>query len=638
MHAVEAKVAPAFYVPPPASAQDRRAQSACQTQAYVLGSIPQPDFPAHSQYRAAFPARISSIFRYSCSQSALYWAGCTPKRQGLQSLRALYRGIKRDEGGLSLSLGDRKESEKKQEDRIMTRHRIAASILSADFARLGEEARQVADAGADWIHFDVMDNHYVPNLTAGPMVCAALRKYSELPLDVHLMVRPVDQIAIEFAKAGAHIISFHPEASEHIDRTLALIHAHGCKAGLAFNPATPLHALDHVMERLDLILIMSVNPGFGGQAFIPEALNKLRAARAYRCLYPAHRPGNSPRNRWRGQRGQYRRHRDRRRRYFCCGFSNFQAARLSRRDSGDAQRARGLRRERSMTEMTPHLSCLAPAKLNLFLHITGRRPDGYHTLQTVFQLLDYGDTLHFRVRDDAVIRRATASLEVPEENDLAIRAARLLQTQSRCPLGVEIGIDKRVPIGAGLGGGSSDAACVLLALNRLWRLNLPRVQLQRLALSLGADVPFFVFGRNAFAEGIGERLHAIDLPNRYFLTVTPDVQAASADIFAAPELTRNTKIIKIADFLEQRRNPLWPDHFGRNDMQPLVAQKYAEVAHLLDRFGRIAPARMTGTGSSVFAAFKDKERADSVQSKLPQGMHSIVASGLAIHPLFTFSY
>ncbi|CCD29783.1 Ribulose-phosphate 3-epimerase (Pentose-5-phosphate 3-epimerase) (PPE) (R5P3E) [Candidatus Glomeribacter gigasporarum BEG34] len=162
----------------------------------------------------------------------------------------------------------------------MTRHRIAASILSADFARLGEEARQVADAGADWIHFDVMDNHYVPNLTAGPMVCAALRKYSELPLDVHLMVRPVDQIAIEFAKAGAHIISFHPEASEHIDRTLALIHAHGCKAGLAFNPATPLHALDHVMERLDLILIMSVNPGFGGQAFIPEALNKLRAARA----------------------------------------------------------------------------------------------------------------------------------------------------------------------------------------------------------------------------------------------------------------------------------------------------------------------------------------------------------------------
>ncbi len=175
----------------------------------------------------------------------------------------------------------------------MTRYRIAASILSADFARLGEEVCQVADAGADWIHFDVMDNHYVPNLTVGPIVCAALRQHLErehldIPLDIHLMVRPVDQIAIEFAKAGAHIISFHPEASDHIDRTLALIRAHGCEAGLAFNPATPLHILNHVMERLDLILMMSVNPGFGGQAFIPEALNKLRAARARIDAYTQH--------------------------------------------------------------------------------------------------------------------------------------------------------------------------------------------------------------------------------------------------------------------------------------------------------------------------------------------------------------
>lgn len=162
----------------------------------------------------------------------------------------------------------------------MSRYRIAASILSADFARLGEEARQVIDAGADWIHFDVMDNHYVPNLTVGPMVCAALRKYLDITLDVHLMVRPVDPIAIEFAKAGANIISFHPEASDHVDRTLALIRAHGCQAGLAFNPATPLHILEHVMDRLDLILIMSVNPGFGGQTFIPEAFTKLRAVRA----------------------------------------------------------------------------------------------------------------------------------------------------------------------------------------------------------------------------------------------------------------------------------------------------------------------------------------------------------------------
>jgi ribulose-phosphate 3-epimerase len=157
--------------------------------------------------------------------------------------------------------------------------RIAPSILSADFARLGEEVTNVIAAGADLIHFDVMDNHYVPNLTVGPLVCEALKPHASVPIDVHLMVTPVDRIVPDFAKAGAKIISFHPEASDHIDRTLALIHDCGCKAGLVFNPGTPLHYLDHVMHRLDLILIMSVNPGFGGQKFIPEALNKLAAAR-----------------------------------------------------------------------------------------------------------------------------------------------------------------------------------------------------------------------------------------------------------------------------------------------------------------------------------------------------------------------
>src|SRR5436190_6051977 len=158
-------------------------------------------------------------------------------------------------------------------------YRIAPSILSADFARLGEEVKAVARAGADLIHFDVMDNHYVPNLTVGPLVCAALRPHVELPLDVHLMVTPVDALIPEFAKAGANIISFHPEASEHIDRTISLIRENGCKAGLVFNPGTPLYYLDHVLNKLDLVLIMSVNPGFGGQKFIPEALTKLRAAR-----------------------------------------------------------------------------------------------------------------------------------------------------------------------------------------------------------------------------------------------------------------------------------------------------------------------------------------------------------------------
>jgi ribulose-phosphate 3-epimerase len=160
-----------------------------------------------------------------------------------------------------------------------TNRRIAPSILSADFARLGEEVKAVVAAGADWIHFDVMDNHYVPNLTIGPLVCEAIRPLVNVPIDVHLMVKPVDRIVPDFAKAGANVITFHPEASDHIDRTLSLIRESGCKAGLVFNPATPLMYMDHVMDKLDLVLLMSVNPGFGGQAFIRESLRKVAAAR-----------------------------------------------------------------------------------------------------------------------------------------------------------------------------------------------------------------------------------------------------------------------------------------------------------------------------------------------------------------------
>ena len=282
--------------------------------------------------------------------------------------------------------------------------------------------------------------------------------------------------------------------------------------------------------------------------------------------------------------------------------------------------------------------CLAPAKLNLFLHITGRRPDGYHALQTVFQLLDWGDRLHFTRRDDGVIARKTDVPGVPEAGDLIVRAARLLQAHTGTQFGVEIEIDKRLPMGAGLGGGSSDAATTLLALNRLWGLALPREILQNLGLQLGADVPFFVFGQNAFAEGVGEALQAVDLPKRFFLVVAPDAHVPTAAIFSEKSLTRNTKVVTMMDFLaEQRSDTNWPDSFGRNDMQAVVAGKYAEVAKVLEWFSNLAPARMTGSGASVFAAFQSQAEAEMAQAKLPASWKSVVTASLDSHPLFAFA-
>lgn len=292
-----------------------------------------------------------------------------------------------------------------------------------------------------------------------------------------------------------------------------------------------------------------------------------------------------------------------------------------------------------MIETTDSLrDCLAPAKLNLFLHITGRRPDGYHTLQTVFQLLDWGDTLHFTRRDDGLITRSTEIADVPPEHDLTVRAATLLKTHTGSPEGVDIEIEKRLPMGAGLGGGSSDAATTLLALNRLWKLDLPRLELQALALKLGADVPFFVFGKNAFAQGVGEALDVVQLPPRHFLVVTPRVHVPTAAIFSEKALTRDSKPLTITDFpAELSCNTEWPESFGRNDMQQVVVEKYAEVAQVLRWFENVAPARMSGSGASVFAAFRSQAEAEAAQAKLPGEWNSAVTASLDQHPLFTFA-
>ncbi|WP_225721306.1 4-(cytidine 5'-diphospho)-2-C-methyl-D-erythritol kinase [Candidatus Vallotiella sp. (ex Adelges kitamiensis)] len=297
-----------------------------------------------------------------------------------------------------------------------------------------------------------------------------------------------------------------------------------------------------------------------------------------------------------------------------------------------------------MTETEETLrNCAAPAKLNLFLHITGQRGDGYHELQTVFQLLDWSDVLHFRRRNDGKVHHLRPLNGIPEQTDLSIRAAKLLQQHSGCHYGVEIDIDKYLPIGAGIGGGSSDAATTLLALNQLWRLYLPRTTLQALALKLGADVPFFIFGRNAFAQGIGEKLQSVQLPKRTFLVVKPSVHVLTAEIFRSEALTRNTKRIKIIDFLAQQNTAhasqahkgSWPDNFGQNDMQSVVSKKYVEVAQVLDWFSTIRPARMTGSGSSVFTAFSSG--AKIIQAKLPTSWESIIVSSLDCHPLYDYT-
>jgi len=266
----------------------------------------------------------------------------------------------------------------------------------------------------------------------------------------------------------------------------------------------------------------------------------------------------------------------------------------------------------------------APAKLNLMLRITGRRADGYHLLQSVFQFLDHGDEIDLTVRGDGAIVRHSELAGVPAEQDLVVRAARLLQAESGCPLGADIRVHKRLPMGGGLGGGSSDAATVLVGLNRLWGTGLGEDALAALGLRLGADVPVFVRGRAAWAEGVGEQLTPVALPEPWYLVVKPPCEVATGEIFQDPELTRNSPLSTIRDFLAG---------LIANDCLPVVAARYPEVAAALAWLGQYGDARLTGTGACVFAAFEDESRAREVLDQLPAGHQGFVARGRNRSPL-----
>lgn len=266
----------------------------------------------------------------------------------------------------------------------------------------------------------------------------------------------------------------------------------------------------------------------------------------------------------------------------------------------------------------------APAKLNLFLHITGRRADGYHQLQTVFQFLDMGDELRFVPRADGEIHRHGELAGVPAEQDLCVRAARLLQQEAACKLGADIHLHKRLPMGGGLGGGSSDAATTLLVLNRLWGLDLPLAQLAQLGLQLGADVPVFVHGHAAWAEGVGEQLTPVDLPEPWYLVLAPAVHVSTAELFADPQLTRDAQPLKIRDFLAGT---------GGNVFEALVRKRYPPVDEALTWLGQFAKARLTGTGACVFAAFETEAEARAVAEQAQARWTVLLAAGRNCSPL-----
>lgn len=283
-------------------------------------------------------------------------------------------------------------------------------------------------------------------------------------------------------------------------------------------------------------------------------------------------------------------------------------------------------------------ACPAPAKLNLFLHVNGRRADGYHLLQTVFQLVDHGDTLDFDLRGDSQIHRSTDLPGVPQEQDLVVRALRLLagefaRRHGHAPPGVTVAIEKRLPMGGGLGGGSSDAATALMAVNHLWRAGLGREELMALGLPLGADIPFFIFGQSAFAEGVGEQLQPVATPDCWYLVIEPGVAVATATIFCAEDLTRNTKPVKIADFSRHLMSENAHKGFGKNDLQAVATRLFAPVADALEWLGAYGDARMTGSGACVFCAFLSESAACAVLAKVPGQWHAWHARALQSHPM-----
>ena len=271
----------------------------------------------------------------------------------------------------------------------------------------------------------------------------------------------------------------------------------------------------------------------------------------------------------------------------------------------------------------------APAKLNLMLRVVGRRADGYHLLQTVFRFIDWCDEVRLAVRDDGALKCVHEIEGIAADDDLALRAARLLKHATGTALGAEVELVKRLPIGAGLGGGSSDAATVLLALNHLWSTGVSRADLQALALELGADVPVFVFGESAFGEGIGEVLTPLSLAPAWYVVLTPPVHVATARVFGHPELKRDSKMIKIQGFSVAA---------AANDLEPLVCRLYPEVARYLEWLKQHGPAHMTGSGGALFASFPSEHGARAVLAQLPAAMAGVVARGLDRHPLWELAH